>query len=242
MFQRVLNQITSFILPNSCTCCSGIMDADERFICPDCRKQLEPFDIQHPWSRDEIQAGNIDNSLSAFWFREGKPIQSLLHAMKYQKMRSIGKLLGEEIGKRIIAQSSINFDYVLPVPLHKARQRDRTYNQSDFIAEGISSVLNARPLFSGIIRTRFTGTQTKLNKTQRKENVSGAFIVNPKHTAAIQGKNIIITDDVITTGATILECAKAARSAGADIIWVASAAYAELKTSDNHTSVVETGL
>jgi ComF family protein len=208
------------------------MDADERFICPDCRKLLEPFDIPHPWTRDEIQAGNIDNSLSAFWFREGKPIQSLMHAMKYQKMRSIGKLLGEEIAKRIMEQTPVKFDYVLPVPLHKARQRDRTYNQSDFIAEGISGILGAQPLFNGITRTRFTGTQTKLNKAERKENVSGAFTVNPKHTAAIQGKNIIITDDVITTGATILECAKAARAAGANIIWVASAAYAELKKND----------
>lgn len=242
MFQRVLNKITSFILPNSCTCCSGIMEADERFICPDCRKQLEPFDIPHPWAKEEKLAGNIDNSLSAFWFREGKPIQSLMHAMKYQKMRSIGKLLGEEIGKRIIAQSSINFDYVLPVPLHKSRQRDRTYNQSDFIAEGISGILNAQPLFNGITRTRFTGTQTKLNKAERKENVSGAFIVNPKHSANIRGKNIIITDDVITTGATILECAKAVRSAGANIIWITSAAYAELKKSDHPTSSVETGL
>jgi ComF family protein len=232
MFRRVLNEITSFILPNSCTCCSGIMEADEHFICQDCRKQLEPFDIPHPWTRDEIQAGNIDNSLSAFWFREGKPIQSLMHAMKYQKMRSIGKLLGEEIGKKINIQTSINFDYVLPVPLHKARQRDRTYNQSDFIAAGIAEIIKAEPLVTGITRTRFTGTQTKLNKSQRKENVSGAFIVNPKHISAICGKNIIITDDVITTGATILECAKAVRSAGANIIWVASAAYAELKTSD----------
>lgn len=232
MFQRVLNEITSFILPNSCICCNSIMDAGARFVCPKCYGELESFNISHPWLEEEKLAGSIDNSLSAFWFREGKPIQSLMHAMKYQKMRSIGNLLGEETGKRIVAQSSINFDYVLPVPLHKARQRDRTYNQSDFIAAGIAEIIKAEPLLNGITRARFTGTQTKLNKTERIENVSGAFTVNPKQSAKIRGKNIIITDDVITTGATILECAKAVRSAGANIIWVTSAAYAELKKND----------
>ena len=75
-------------------------------------------------------------------------------------------------------------------------------------------------------------TQTKLNKAERKVNVSDAFEVNPKHSEKLAGKNIIVVDDVITTGATILECAGALRKSGAGNILVSSAAYAELKITD----------
>ncbi len=173
--------------------------------------------------------GTIDNSFSAFWFREGKPIQHLLHAMKYSKMKGVGVMLGNEAGKKLADIIKDEFSFILPVPLHKARYRDRTYNQSEFIAKGISEILKVPVLNNGVIRTRFTGTQTKLNKAERKENVSGAFMVNPDYEKEIAGKNIIITDDVITTGATILECAHSVRSSGAGKIWIASAAYAELK-------------
>lgn len=231
MFQSVLDEITNFILPNTCICCDASIDTGARFICPDCFGKLEKFEDIHPWKDEYTEKGTIDNSLSAFWFREGTGIQNLMHAMKYRKMKSIGKLLGSETGKQIISVNGMKFDYVIPVPLHRAKVRERTYNQSDYIAMGISEVIGAEVIRDALKRTRFTESQTRFDKVQRRENVSGAFEINTKQKDKITGKNIILADDVITTGATILECAKTLKLAGAGNIWICSAAYAELNLS-----------
>ncbi|MCI0448573.1 MAG: ComF family protein [Chlorobi bacterium] len=225
---RVLDEIVNFVLPNSCLCCESPIAPDERFICMNCFKKLEKFGLPHPWKEEFIAKSVIDNSLSAFWFREGTAIQTLLHCMKYEKMKSVGRMLGNQIGRQIAELNGMTFDYVVPVPLHKARIRDRQYNQSEFIAKGMSEVLNAKVLNDALIRIRYTQTQTKLNKAERKENVKGAFEVNQKHKDKITAKNIIVVDDVITTGATILECAEVLKKSGAGKIWVCSAAYAAL--------------
>ena len=138
-------------------------------------------------------------------------------------------MLGEEIGKLAVSKKSDDIDFIMPVPLHKARLRDRTYNQSEYIAKGISNILKAEVINDAVIRSRFTPTQTRLNKAERKLNVSGAFGINPKYTDKLRGKNILLTDDVITTGATILECASALKAAGSGKLYICSAAYAELK-------------
>ena len=229
MFRKVLEELINFVLPNSCLSCELPIEPHEKFICQKCYQTLEKYGDTHPWKDEYIESGIITNSLSAFWFREGNVIQSLMHAMKYQKMRSVGKMLGTEIGNQIAEVNNPAFDYIIPVPLHKAKYRDRTYNQSEYIAKGIHDVTRAEVITDGVVRTRFTETQTRLNKAERKVNVSDAFKVNPKHLEKLKGKNIIVVDDVITTGATILECAGALRLSGAGNIWVCSAAYAELK-------------
>lgn len=231
MIRNILRGFLNFVLPETCLSCGETTDESERYLCGSCRSKLEPYNDTHPWQKDYVQSGVIENSLSAYWFREGTPIQPLLHAMKYQKVRSAGRLLGEEIAKRL-PEDAPAFDLIIPVPLHKAKQRERTYNQSLYISEGISS-LTGTPILEGAVnRTRFTSTQTKLNRAERKENVLQAFDADPEHIDDISGKRIILADDVITTGATILECASVLKNCGAGAIWVCSAAYAELKHTD----------
>lgn len=231
MFFKLYNGFLNFILPIKCLACGDIIVESPNFICGSCYNKLEPYNAVHPWHKEKISDGAIDNSLSVFWFREDTPIQSLFHALKYQKIKSAGIMLGEEIGKHIAGLTAEKFDVVVPVPLHKAKLRDRSYNQSEYIAKGIGGVLKLPVINNAVRRTRFTPTQTKLNKTQRRENVSGAFEVNNDKISDISGKNIILCDDVITTGATILECASALKKARCGKLWVCSAAYAELKVN-----------
>jgi ComF family protein len=233
MIKNIINGIVDFILPAACLHCQAAIDTaingDEvKFICSKCYSRLERFSQPHPWGEEYSAKGVIDGSFSAFWFREGSEIQTLMHEMKYGKLKSVGRLFGREIGNAITAQNKIQWDYIIPVPLHKARLRDRTYNQSEYIAKGIKEVIKTEVLADGVHRTRFTGTQTKLNKPQRRENVKDAFEVNPKHRQNINNKNIVVVDDVITTGATILECAQTIKLSGAGKVMVCSAAYAEL--------------
>jgi ComF family protein len=228
VIRNIFHGFLNFVLPETCLSCAEPVDEGFRYLCGKCRAKLEPYGQVHPWQKEYIESGIIDNSYSAFWFREGTSIQPLLHALKYQKIKSAGKMLGEEIGK-YIALTGVKFDYIIPVPLHKAKLRERTYNQSRFIAEGIACITGIALTDDTIRRTRFTGTQTKLNKAERKQNVLNAFEVVPAAAGKLRGKNIIIADDVITTGATILECAAVVKKAGADKLWICSAAYAELK-------------
>ena len=229
MFRKLYNGFLNFILPNTCLACDNITGQNEQYLCNNCLSRLEPYNETHPWQKEKIEEGIINNSFSAFWFREGTPVQSLFHSLKYKKIKSAGIMLGAETGKKLPLPEGVNFDMIIPVPLHNAKLRERTYNQSEFIAKGISSVLNIPVAANAVHRNRFTPSQTKLNKSERKENVAGAFEVNEKHKSLITGKKILICDDVITTGATIIECASAIRAAGAGYILICSAAYAELK-------------
>ncbi len=229
MFKQFLSGFLDFVLPNGCLVCEKILGTGDRFLCAGCLEKLEPYNETHPWREEKISGGIISDSFSAFWFREGTPIQTVFHALKYGKIKSAGILLGEEAGKKLSVEQIREFDIIIPVPLHKAKRRERTYNQSEFIAKGLGNVLNLPIELHAVHRTRFTPTQTKLNKAERKQNVLGAFEVSEKEKNIISGKNIILCDDVITTGATILECASAIKAAGAGKIFLCSAAYAELK-------------
>lgn len=228
MLKPILNGILGFVLPNTCLSCGAVLDSGSRFICADCHSKLIKFEELHPWKDEEISRGVIDDSFSLYQFHEGTQIQILLHALKYEKMKSVGRMFGKEIGERILNSGELKYDYAVPVPLHPGKERERTYNQSLFICSGISDALKINVLDKCLARTRFTETQTRLHKLRRQENVRGAFNLNPKFKDIIAGKNIILCDDVITTGSTILECARILKSGGCGKILVCSIAYAVL--------------
>lgn len=221
----------NFVLPNVCLGCEGMLSNNESYLCSSCMLTLERYNETHPWQSQKISEGIVENSLSVYWFRENTPIQNIFHELKYRKIKRAGLMLGEHIGKMIQEQNFSSYDLIIPVPLHKAKLRDRTYNQSEFIALGIKNILNIPVIKDVLCRKRFTPSQTKLNKLERKENVNGAFEISEVKRNIVAGKNIILCDDVITTGATILECALTLKTAGAAKILVCSAAYAELKTN-----------
>jgi ComF family protein len=112
-------------------------------------------------------------------------------------------------------------DVIVPVPLHKIRLDERGYNQSELLARELSYRLNIF-MSKALRRVRNTTTQTALHKEERIENVKGAFKVTYKDT--IVGKNVLLVDDVLTTGATLDECAKVLKENGAKDVYVATIA------------------
>jgi ComF family protein len=222
------NGIINFVLPPVCVCCDSPLPADSRFVCPDCISKLKVVDKNYNIFRDRVHKVNFDgNAFSLYWFVEGTEIQHILHALKYNRMKSIGKIFGKKIGEEIQSRYPGKYEYTVPVPLHKSKLRERTYNQSDYISRGISESLGINLLEKCLKRTRYTKTQTKLSIAEREENVRNAFEMNPKYADAVKGKNIILIDDVITTGSTILECARVLKSSGCGEVTVCSIALAE---------------
>lgn len=223
MIKNFLKEILDFVIPPLCLACENPLEKAENFLCTTCRGKLVRFETANPWRESYIKRGQIDNSFSLYQFIKDSPIQHLLHSLKYEKMKSIGFMLGKEIACSL--PGDIQFDYSVPVPLHLAKERERTYNQSEYICRGIKERAGAEVLPKLLKRNKYTKSQTKLDKLQRQENVKGVFEINPKQKSLIAGKNIILIDDVITTGATILECAHILKENGAGYVLVCSAAY-----------------
>jgi len=119
VIKRLLNGLLDFIIPPVCVSCGNFNEHKERFICGKCRKKLERYDNIHPWRDIFISKGYIDNSLSLYRFIKDTPIQYLVHSLKYEKMKTIGVMLGKEIAA--VIPPGIKFDFLVPVPLHHSK-------------------------------------------------------------------------------------------------------------------------
>ncbi len=171
------------------------------------------------------ETGYISDLISLYYFEKGKVLQSVMHSLKYEEVTSFGFELGRKLGETV-KQKNFSVHAVIPVPLNKQKLRERGYNQSEYIANGVSSVLNIPVLTKTVQRIKYTVTQTHLNAQERKENVANAFsIARPE---LVKEKTILIVDDVITTGSTIQEIAKVLKESGAQNIIAGSAGLAKL--------------
>lgn len=168
----------------------------------------------------------ITDLVSCFVFEKEGSFQHIAHALKYKEYKSLGIDLGVFIGKTM-NEWDMGADILIPVPLHRIKHRERGYNQSEFIARGIASVIGKPVVLNAMRRSRHTQTQTKLNIEERRRNMDQAFELIPATSQILEGKICLLIDDVITTGATTNACAQVIRSAGAAKIIAASAALAE---------------
>jgi len=168
-------------------------------------------------------------------------LRDLIHLLKFQQVRPAAAVLG-----RMLAETIANLEQampagpglsrkigVVPVPLHTRKQAQRGFNQAEMIARSALQQL-ARPerfeLCSGVlVRRRETGSQIGLTRHQRRENLRGAFAVSDA--TRIVNHDVLLVDDVYTTGTTASECARVLRRAGAARVWVATVART-LKISD----------
>ena len=146
-------------------------------------------------------------------FRLTPPLQSLIHGLKYEHYRRHARFLCAHLRYRPVFRERMGFpDATVPVPLHSARKRERGYNQSELIAEGLQKQVGLLFLRKALKRVRFTSTQTKLGGEARAKNLRGAFQAD---ITQVQGKKLLLVDDVCTTGSTLEECRQELMRAGA---------------------------
>lgn len=222
-------QFTDFFMPRFCPACKTKLSADENTVCNFCLSKIIRADkerIKHEYERKFYDDRIISDFTSLFVFEKDKELQHIIHGLKYNGKFNIGIFLGKKLAGKIFAQiQDWKIDFIVPVPLHHLKRAERGYNQSDFIARGIKSILKI-PVKSRLIkRTRFTETQTNLDLHERKENMKNAFALRKRN--SVRGKNILLLDDVITTGATISECGRIFLDNGASKVYAASVAIAD---------------
>jgi ComF family protein len=223
------NSLFDFILPRFCCSCRTKLNSNQDTICSDCISKIQRSTasrLQREYERKFSDKKIISEFYSPFVFEKDKELQHAIHALKYNKNFQVGiflgKVLADEIKKNI---TTWNFDLIVPIPLHHLKKAERGYNQSFYIAKGVSKILNIKVSDRIVKRIKYTESQTTMNISEREENIYGAFKVKLKN--AISGKNILLIDDVITTGATISECGKILLEAGANKIYAASIAIAD---------------
>lgn len=230
--QNVLLPLHDVIYPPLCFTCENLRTNRQARICQDCWKGLTRIDGTNPtwleirskFERDKC----VQDMVSCFLFeREGK-MQQIIHLLKYRAVKLLGVELGIELGNVILEHgATAAADFLVPVPLHKTKLRERGYNQSEYLCEGISGITTL-PIKNELIhRKKYTLSQTTLSLDARRENVGDAFAVFQTSFSDIKGKTIIVVDDVITTGSTINACAAVLLDAGARCVLAASAALAE---------------
>ena len=219
------------VYPPLCTSCGMQRPLDQHIFCLDCLQELpetgfhlhahNPF-VSHFMGRIEVKAG------AAFlYFSRGGGTQRLLHQIKYNNQSDVISVIGRWYGKQL-RQSPLwqDIDAVVPVPLHWKKQRKRGYNQSAVFGEGIAEVMGVRCYKNALRRVTHDKSLTGLRRLQRVETIGSSFhLAQP---GAVRHKNILLVDDVLTTGATLEACALALQTAPVSSISMITIATGEI--------------
>lgn len=219
---QISSRILDIFFPKRCVCCHKF----GYFLCLDCAKNIELIktDICPECGKISEKAKYCPNCKKKLKTRlkgvliaanyDSQPVKEMIHNLKYNGLIEISELLGELLYQKLMPLDLPDC-LIVPVPLHRKRQNFRGFNQSELIARYIAKKLGLN--FADCIRrVRDTKPQVALKREERRKNVVGSFYCNGD---SIIGKNIILVDDVTTTGATLSECAKALKEAGAKRIY-----------------------
>jgi ComF family protein len=196
-----------------CEGCGSLIEK-ERITSPICVVCGIPFTssigVDHACGRCVEERPSFIAARSAFVF-EGKVLDAI-HRLKYGGDTSLAGPLARLARESHLPQGPC---VIVPVPLHPGRLRERGFNQSLLIARALSRITNSPLVYDRLKRARDTGQQVGLKAAERKKNVSGAFTLTGA--AMFKGKKVLLVDDVVTTGATLNECAKVLKRAGAEV-------------------------
>ena len=217
MLRNYLSDFVSLIFPELCVACRSSLMGNEDLLCTDCLYNL-PFTNFH-LQPDNVVASQfwgkikVEGTYALYYFTKGGSIQNMMHQFKYNGMQRIGNILGNIAGKQLCQNEVFaSVDFIIPVPLHKKRLKERGYNQSACFAEGLADKLNAI-------------VQTHKSRFARFENMQEVFAVaRPEE---LENKHVLLVDDIVTTGSTLEACGIELLKVPGLKLSIATIAYAE---------------
>lgn len=211
---NIKNILLNWLFPIHCICCGQ----EDAWLCHKCQGHIPP-----PKTPPFVPVG-LNRIICATTF--ASPVKELIHYYKYDHAYTVAPIMADLIMRQLQNYPVATNPIIIPVPLHKRRQRERGFNQAELIAKQIHKKLNWTIMTGVLIRKRHTSQQAKLNKTQRLSNLTNAFCITKYE--LIVDRDIILLDDVLTTGATLTACAAALQTAKPRSITGLCVAYDEL--------------
>lgn len=213
-----LTKVLDFVSPRLCVICGRRLLPSQPLLCSHCTLHLPVTNyylspLDNPMARLFWGLFPIERASALFFYEPKASTRELIYDLKYRGFPMIGEEMGALIARHYQPAGFFEgVDAIIPVPLTRRRMWQRGYNQSEMLARGIREVTGLPILTDVLKRTSFKGSQTKKNQWERRENVDGVFrLVRPDD---IRGKHILLIDDIITTGATIVACADELCKAG----------------------------
>lgn len=213
-----LTKVLDFVSPRLCVICGRRLLPSQPLLCSHCTLHLPVTNyylspLDNPMARLFWGLFPIERASALFFYEPKASTRELIYDLKYRGFPMIGEEMGALIARHYQPAGFFEgVDAIIPVPLTRRRRWQRGYNQSEMLARGIREVTGLPILTDVLKRTSFKGSQTKRNQWERRENVDSVFkLVHPDD---IRGKHILLIDDIITTGATIVACADELCKAG----------------------------
>ena len=222
----VINDFVSLLFPRCCIISQAPLARGEQHIAMAAAQALPRFNLQHPPEaliRQIYAFAPVKHALAYYKFVPRGGVQQLLHALKYRSCPEVGELAGLWFGHALLeANYGSSFDLIVPIPLHRAKFRQRGYNQCDYIAKGLADTLGIPWKPNVLVKKHHTASQTRKSRWERSENVASVFQVADAE--AIANRRVLLVDDVVTTGATLGTGAKALLEAGCREVSIAALA------------------
>ncbi len=233
VIRNILSGFLDILYPRHCFACNkSLHEEQSNYICESCMETIETTEVER-CSRCGIKSGpgitfsgkgcpeckntNFKFEKSFFVSDNTEPVRTLIHQFKYKKQVCLATPLGSILANLLHQKDFGKIDFIVPVPLHWKKKQERSFSQSELMAKKICKELSIPISKNNLHRTKNTLSQTQLSRIQRQENVKGAFKV--KIPEEFHLKNILLVDDVLTTGMTASECAKSLENAGANKIF-----------------------
>lgn len=219
MFIALRNFLLDLIFPVRCTGCGR----EGEWLCASCAENIELNQKQYCpvcWRKSERGATCTDchSPLTGLYvaasYRSNPELAKAVKQLKYKFSESLAKHLGKLLAQDFLREAD---SVIIPIPLHRKRLRWRGFNQAELLAREVSEQLGL-PLEDVLTRTKDTSQQAKLSREERLQNLEQAFALRPD-APELKGKNVILVDDVASTGTTLVEAAKALRVAGVAQVW-----------------------
>lgn len=224
-----LKDFVELFYPKFCASCQEPLNSAESSICISCKFQFKRARF-HDDPENEVEKrfwGKIQLAgctSYAQYIKDGL-LQKAVYELKYKNNIQVGVDLGKELGYQLKSSERFkDIDLIIPVPLHKLKKRRRGFNQCDYIAEGVSGALDCEWSDKYLKRVLFNVSQTGKNTYNRHGNTKSIFEARKEE--YLENKQVLIVDDVITTGATMESCARALEHIKGIKLYLASIAYA----------------
>jgi ComF family protein len=227
--KQAAGDLLHLFYPHICAGCGDHLPTSDQHLCVHCMLELPETNFHHITGNpvEKIFYGRIKirTAFASYYFAKNSPLQNIIHAFKYQHHKEVCHQMGVLMGQHMKASSILSdIDLIVPMPIHSDREKKRGYNQAVVLAEGISEVTGIVFRTDLLIRKKSTATQTHKGRDDRWKNVQSVFEITDH--LSIYNKNVLLLDDVITTGATMEACGEQILKAQPASLSIAALAWA----------------